>query len=50
MNEYYRFIFSTDEIIDYSADMMSFRVAERRAIRWAKDCNATYTYIGIVTW
>lgn len=48
MKTYYRFLFSTQEILEFDAEMVSFKTAERRAKEWAKDSNATYEYCGMV--
>lgn len=46
MKTYYRFIFSTEEILEFDADMVSFSEAESRARKWAEDSKATFEYLG----
>lgn len=47
MKRYYRFYISTEEILEYNADMVSFETAKRRAKAWAKNANASCEYKGI---
>lgn len=48
MKNYYRFLFATtQEILEFDAEMVSFKTAERKAYEWAKDADSTCEYLGI---
>lgn len=47
MKSYYRFYISTEEILEFDTEMVSFKTAERRAKAWAKNVNASCEYKGI---
>lgn len=49
MATYYRFIFATQEILEFDVERVSFKTAERRAKQWAKDSETTYEYMGTYT-
>ena len=47
MKRYYRFYMSTEEILEFDAEKVSFETAKRRAKAWAKNANASCEYKGI---
>ena len=47
MKRYYRFYISTEEILEFDAEMVSFETAKRRAKAWAKEQEALCEYKGI---
>lgn len=47
MKTYYRFLFATThEILEFDTEIVSFKMAERRAFAWAKMSNSTCEYLG----
>lgn len=49
MKTYYRFYFATEEILEYDTECVSYKVALRKAIEWAKMSHTTFEYLGIVS-
>lgn len=47
MKSYYRFYISTEEILEYDAERVSFKTAKRKAEAWARSQEATCEYKGI---
>lgn len=50
MKTYYRFYFATtQEILEFDTEMVSFKTAERKAWAWARDAKSTCEYLGIIS-
>ena len=47
MKSYYRFYMSTEEILEYDTEMVSFETAKSKAEAWAREQEALCEYKGI---